>query len=61
MSELSKRFLEKTGLVWQPFSSIILSHEDTREITENITGLFSLLSEWENEKEERKENNKGRK
>lgn len=57
MSELSKRFLEKTVSVWQPFSSSVLSYEDAREITKNITGLFSLLSEWEKKDGRESENN----
>lgn len=61
MSELSKGFLEETVLVWQPFSSSILSHEDARELAENITGLFSLLSEWGRKDCEKAKNNKERK
>lgn len=48
MSNYSKEFWEKIMTAWQPFSSSFLSHADAREITENIVGLFSLLSEWEN-------------
>ncbi len=55
MCDYSKEFLEETTTVWRPFSSSVLSHEDAREITENITGLFSLLSEWENENNKEKD------
>ncbi len=45
MSNYSKEFVEETITARQPFSSSVLSHEDAREITENIIGLFTLLSE----------------
>jgi len=61
MSELSKGFLEKTITIWQPFSSSILSDKDAREITENIIGLFSLLSEWKEKDGQKNENNKEKK
>ncbi len=51
----SKEFYKKTVTLWQPFSSSILSYEDAREITEDITGLFSFLSEWENNNQKNKE------
>ena len=43
MSKYSKGFLNKTIKVWQPFSSTPLSLKDAREITENMTALFSFL------------------
>lgn len=45
MSTYSKKLLEKTITVWQPFSSTILSHEDARGIAENIIELFALSLE----------------
>lgn len=32
--------------IWQPASSRPLTHEDGREIAENVVGLFRLLSQW---------------
>jgi hypothetical protein len=43
MDKYSKEFLNKTIQVWQPFSSAPLSLKDAREITENVTALFSFL------------------
>ncbi len=57
MSIYSRKLLEKTITVRQPFSSSILSHEDAREITEDIMGLFSPLSEWENKTKTRRKKN----
>ena len=53
MDKYSYEFLGKTVLLWQPFSSSILSYEDAREITENIIRLFSLLSEWKHKDDEK--------
>ncbi len=33
--------------VWQPRNGHRLSHEDAREIVENVRGFFGLLLEWE--------------
>ena len=37
---------EHTIAVWQPRTSRRLSQEDARQITENLTGFFSVLAEW---------------
>ena len=42
-SKFSTEFLNKTIKVWQPYSSTPLSFNDAREITENMTALFSFL------------------
>jgi len=39
----SRKFLEKTIQVWQPYFSVPLSLGDAREITENMTALFNFL------------------
>ena len=39
----SKDFLDRTIEVWQPYFSAPLSLSDAREITENMTALFSFL------------------
>lgn len=49
MFNYSKEFHKKTIAAWQPFSFSILSENDAREIAENTVGLFTLLSEWEDE------------
>ena len=40
------RLLERTRAVWQPRLGRDLSREDARQITENVTGFFTLLAEW---------------
>ena len=42
-SRYSKEFLNETIEVWQPFSPTLLSLNDAREITENMTALFNFL------------------
>ncbi len=32
--------------LWQPRASRALSHEDAREIAENLVGFFRVLAEW---------------
>ena len=32
---------------WQPLASHELTHEDVRQIRENMTGFFRLLLEWD--------------
>jgi hypothetical protein len=43
MNKYSKEFLNETIKVWQPFSPTLLSLNDAREITENMTSLFNFL------------------
>ncbi len=61
MSSHSEELLGKTITIWQPFSSSVLSEEDAREVTKNITGLFSLLLEWKRKDDEETKDNKERK
>ena len=42
-SKYSKEFLNKTIKVWQPYSPTLLSLNDAREITDNVTALFNFL------------------
>ena len=58
MSIYSKEFMDGTIKVSQPFSSSVLLDEEAREITDNIIGLSSLLSAWQNKDGEKNENNK---
>ena len=37
---------EHTIAVWQPRTPRRLSNEDAREITENLTGFFTILAQW---------------
>lgn len=48
-SKYSKEFLNKTIELWQSYSSTPLSLSDAREITENMTALFSFLISKEKE------------
>jgi hypothetical protein len=43
---LPARFLDETIAVFQPMSARALNREDAREIVLNMTGFFSVLSEW---------------
>jgi hypothetical protein len=38
--------IDRTRAVWQPRLGRDLSHEDARQIVENVTGFFAILSEW---------------
>jgi hypothetical protein len=38
--------IDHTREVWQPRLGRDLSGEDAREIAENVTGFFALLSKW---------------
>lgn len=38
--------LRRTGEVWQRRLGRDLSHEDARQMAENVTGFFALLAEW---------------
>jgi hypothetical protein len=40
-------FTEDTLAFWQPRSSKKLSREDAREMIENLTGFFRVLSSWD--------------
>jgi hypothetical protein len=37
---------DRTRKVWQPRIGRDLTNEDARQITENITGFFSILAQW---------------
>jgi hypothetical protein len=43
---LKEEFLSRTLALWQPRTSRQLTHEDTRQIAENMVGFFALLHEW---------------
>ena len=46
MRMTKQELTEHTISVWQPRLRRRLSNEDAREITENITGFFTILAEW---------------
>jgi hypothetical protein len=43
---LKDDFIRHTRQVWQPRLGRDLSHEDARQIAENMSGFFSVLAEW---------------
>ena len=38
--------IDRTRRVWQPRLGRDLSREDARQIAENVTGFFAILTEW---------------
>ena len=44
---VKNKFIEWTISVWQSRSRQKLTSEDIRQITENTTGFFRILLEWE--------------
>jgi hypothetical protein len=47
VSQHSDKFLDETIKFWQPRLKRDLSCEDARQITENLSGFFRLLLEWD--------------
>ena len=47
MQEHREQFIDYTLKVWQARTSSRLSREDARQIIQNISGFFQILSEWE--------------
>jgi len=47
----SRKFLEKTIQVWQPYFPVPLTLGDAREITQNMTALFNFLIAHEDKPE----------
>jgi hypothetical protein len=46
LSVASENLIDRTIALWQPRLRRELSREDARQIVENVTGFFSLLSQW---------------
>jgi hypothetical protein len=46
LSVANENLIDRTIEVWQPRLRRELSREDARQILENVTGFFSLLSQW---------------
>jgi hypothetical protein len=38
--------IDRTRKVWQPRIGRNLTDEDARQISENVTGFFTILAEW---------------
>jgi hypothetical protein len=38
--------IDRTRAIWQPRLGRDLSREDARQITEDVTGFFSILEQW---------------
>jgi hypothetical protein len=38
--------IKRTREIWQPRIGRNLTNEDARQISENLTGFFSILAEW---------------
>jgi hypothetical protein len=38
--------IDRTREVWKPRLGRDLSREDARQIAENVTGFFTILTEW---------------
>jgi hypothetical protein len=47
MKSLSPKIINETAQFWSKRTGRELSEEDARQIIENMTGFFRVLSEWE--------------
>jgi hypothetical protein len=45
-SSVPESFLDATIEFWQTSAGRNLTHEDAREIVENMTGFFAVLRQW---------------
>jgi hypothetical protein len=54
MKKSEDNLIDRTLEVWQPRNGQRLSDEDARAILENVTGFFTLLSEWETNEQQKK-------
>jgi hypothetical protein len=43
---VNNKLIDRTRAVWQPRLGGDLSREDARQVAENVTGFFAILSEW---------------
>jgi hypothetical protein len=46
MRENEEQFLNQSLEFWQPHSPRLLNREDARQIAENLTSFFRIISEW---------------
>jgi hypothetical protein len=42
----NNNLIDRARQIWQPRVGRNLTHKDARQISENITGFFSILAEW---------------
>jgi len=54
MRMTKQELTEHTLAVWQQRTPGPLSIEDAREITENLTGFFTILAEWSHKESHRR-------
>jgi hypothetical protein len=40
------KLIDRTRRIWQPRLGRDLGDEDARQIAENVTGFFAILTEW---------------
>jgi hypothetical protein len=45
-SAVNDNLINRTIGLWQSRGRRTLSHEDARQLVENVTGFFSILHEW---------------
>ena len=42
----NNNLIDRARQIWQPRVGRNLTHKDARQISENITGFFSIIAEW---------------
>lgn len=52
MDDAGDNLTRKTLRVWAPRITGALSEEDARKIAENVTGFFTVLSDWKAREED---------
>lgn len=57
----SGKFLDEAVAFWQSQTERELKREDARQIAENLSGFFQVLSEWDTTEKKRPQANGGRK
>jgi hypothetical protein len=51
MQMTKQELSDHTVTVWQSRTARPIGKEDAREITENLTGFFTILTEWSRQEE----------
>jgi hypothetical protein len=57
----SDKFLDEAVAFWQSQTERELKREDARQIAENLSGFFQVLSDWDEAEKERPQASGGRK
>jgi hypothetical protein len=47
MKDLSPKIIDETARFWRRRAGKVISQEEARQIIENMTGFFHVLSQWE--------------